>query len=364
MAENLQSMQGWGAWPSCSARSACADHQLITADRNTRRREGQRRPSSLVRRATPGAPQALLGGSPHGPAAGPGGHWTVMPTPTDHRPLHHSGAWVVQTQIALAVSLGGLGIGVAYLPVGPWPRAFLALAVLFTVSSSFSLAKTLRDQHESRPRRGPGGRGQARAPADRARPLPGPGLTQDGFLRGLTLRTGWRRPRTRRHPSERLPGRGADGVRGRVPPAERRRRSARGPTRPSRSGATSPRRARPGLPPDLTGPSTARWTARSTGPATARWDRSLERPVAPERPMDCPGAVSCRAVAATASGNVIAAAAAGQGADRRGGRGGREGRRPGGHGGPASPTWAATWPGRSRASASASASARSAATRA
>jgi hypothetical protein len=73
-----------------------------------------------------------------------------MATSNDHRPVHHSGAWVLQTQIAFAASLGGLSIGIAYLPVGPWPRAFLALAVLFTVSSSFSLAKTLRDQHESR----------------------------------------------------------------------------------------------------------------------------------------------------------------------------------------------------------------------
>ncbi len=64
-------------------------------------------------------------------------------------PMNHSAAWVFQTQMAFAVSLGSLGIGIAYLPVGPWERAFLALAALFTVSSAISLSKTLRDQHEA-----------------------------------------------------------------------------------------------------------------------------------------------------------------------------------------------------------------------
>ena len=67
-----------------------------------------------------------------------------------HMPANHSAAWVFQTQAAFAVSLGSLGLGIAYLPVGPWERAFLALAALFSVSSAISLSKTLRDQHEAR----------------------------------------------------------------------------------------------------------------------------------------------------------------------------------------------------------------------
>jgi hypothetical protein len=67
-----------------------------------------------------------------------------------HVPTNHSAAWVFQTQAAFAVSLASLGLGIAYLPVGPWERAFLALAALFSVSSSISLSKTLRDQHEAR----------------------------------------------------------------------------------------------------------------------------------------------------------------------------------------------------------------------
>ena len=67
-----------------------------------------------------------------------------------HVPTNHSAAWVFQTQAAFAVSLAALGLGIAYLPVGPWERAFLALAALFSVSSAISLSKTLRDQHEAR----------------------------------------------------------------------------------------------------------------------------------------------------------------------------------------------------------------------
>jgi hypothetical protein len=48
--------------------------------------------------------------------------------------------------IASAVTLAGIG----YLPVDTWMRGFLLMGVLFVVGSCFSLAKTLRDDHEAR----------------------------------------------------------------------------------------------------------------------------------------------------------------------------------------------------------------------
>ena len=62
----------------------------------------------------------------------------------------HSAAWVTQTYISFAVSLVALGIGIAYLPVDDWVRAFLGVPALYAVTSSISLSKTLRDQHEAR----------------------------------------------------------------------------------------------------------------------------------------------------------------------------------------------------------------------
>lgn len=57
-------------------------------------------------------------------------------------------AFFAQAAIAFGVSLLAVAIGVVWLPVGPWERGFLALGVLFLVSSSFTLAKCVRDRQE------------------------------------------------------------------------------------------------------------------------------------------------------------------------------------------------------------------------
>ena len=59
-----------------------------------------------------------------------------------------STAFYAQAVISFAVSLGAVGLGVAYLPVDSWVRAFLALGLLFTVTSAFTLAKCIRDRQE------------------------------------------------------------------------------------------------------------------------------------------------------------------------------------------------------------------------
>ena len=72
-----------------------------------------------------------------------------MPTTPEPAPIHSAG-WITQTYVSFAVSLSALGTGIAYLPVDAWERAFLGVAALYAVTSSISLAKTVRDQHESR----------------------------------------------------------------------------------------------------------------------------------------------------------------------------------------------------------------------
>jgi hypothetical protein len=59
-------------------------------------------------------------------------------------------AWVFQVWASFVLATTATGIGIYYLPVDPWLRAFLAMGLLFSVGSSFSLAKTLRDNHEAR----------------------------------------------------------------------------------------------------------------------------------------------------------------------------------------------------------------------
>jgi len=58
-------------------------------------------------------------------------------------------AFYAQAGISFAVAVVAMGFGVAYLPVGPWVRAFLALGALFLVTSTFTLAKCVRDAQET-----------------------------------------------------------------------------------------------------------------------------------------------------------------------------------------------------------------------
>jgi hypothetical protein len=62
----------------------------------------------------------------------------------------HSPAWVAQVWISFASSCGVTAMGIWFLPVDPWVKAFMGMGLLFSVGSSISLAKTLRDVHESR----------------------------------------------------------------------------------------------------------------------------------------------------------------------------------------------------------------------
>lgn len=57
-------------------------------------------------------------------------------------------AFYLQAVVSFGLSLVAVGLGVAYMPLGPWERGFMALGVLFLVSSSFTLAKCVRDRQE------------------------------------------------------------------------------------------------------------------------------------------------------------------------------------------------------------------------
>lgn len=63
-------------------------------------------------------------------------------------------AYIAQAAIAFGVSLFGAGVGIFYLPLDPWQRGFLGMTVLFLVTSTFTLAKVVRDKHEADSLRG------------------------------------------------------------------------------------------------------------------------------------------------------------------------------------------------------------------
>ena len=57
-------------------------------------------------------------------------------------------AFYVQAAISFGVSLSVTVIGIGYLADSRWVRAFLGLGVLYIVTSSFTLAKCIRDRQE------------------------------------------------------------------------------------------------------------------------------------------------------------------------------------------------------------------------
>jgi hypothetical protein len=58
-------------------------------------------------------------------------------------------AFFVQSVISFGAAVTAVGIAVVYLPVDPWVRAFWAVGLLYLVTSTFTLAKVVRDRQES-----------------------------------------------------------------------------------------------------------------------------------------------------------------------------------------------------------------------
>ncbi|MBA2663045.1 MAG: hypothetical protein H0U74_12175 [Bradymonadaceae bacterium] len=59
-------------------------------------------------------------------------------------------AWIFQVWASFVLAASTTMVGIFYMPVEPWVKAFLAMGMLFTMGSSFTLAKTIRDNHEAR----------------------------------------------------------------------------------------------------------------------------------------------------------------------------------------------------------------------
>ncbi len=69
-----------------------------------------------------------------------------MSTPTASKT---TSAFYVQAGISFGIALLTMVFAVFYLPVDPWIRAFLALGTMFLTTSTFTLAKCVRDAQES-----------------------------------------------------------------------------------------------------------------------------------------------------------------------------------------------------------------------
>jgi hypothetical protein len=64
-------------------------------------------------------------------------------------PHTHTSAWIFQTWASFIVATSATTIGILYLPVDHWIKGYLGMGMLFSIGSTISLSKTVRDVHES-----------------------------------------------------------------------------------------------------------------------------------------------------------------------------------------------------------------------
>ncbi|MEM9884304.1 MAG: YiaA/YiaB family inner membrane protein [Bacteroidota bacterium] len=62
---------------------------------------------------------------------------------------HNSKSFYTMSWIAFVISLGGMLAGIVYMEGTFALKGFLAMSYLFSVSACFTLAKVIRDKHES-----------------------------------------------------------------------------------------------------------------------------------------------------------------------------------------------------------------------
>ncbi|MFG2880764.1 YiaA/YiaB family inner membrane protein [Streptomyces sp. NPDC048297] len=60
-----------------------------------------------------------------------------------------TGAFYGQAVASFAVAMSATAIGIYQLDTNAWVRSFLAIAVLYLVTSAFTLAKVIRDRQEA-----------------------------------------------------------------------------------------------------------------------------------------------------------------------------------------------------------------------
>ncbi|WP_433167556.1 YiaA/YiaB family inner membrane protein [Kribbella sp. CA-247076] len=57
-------------------------------------------------------------------------------------------AYYVQAIISFAIALTAMSLALIYLPASGWIRAFLAIGLLYVVTSTITLSKVIRDRQE------------------------------------------------------------------------------------------------------------------------------------------------------------------------------------------------------------------------
>lgn len=66
-------------------------------------------------------------------------------------PPAHTNAWILQTWLSFVLAIAATFAGILYMPgQDTWVKGYLMMGMLFSVGSTISLSKTLRDLEESK----------------------------------------------------------------------------------------------------------------------------------------------------------------------------------------------------------------------
>jgi hypothetical protein len=71
----------------------------------------------------------------------------ASPLPTSSA---NSGGWVAFTYIQFGFALFMTGLGIWAMPIELMAKGYILMAMVFTVGATFTLAKTIRDEHEAK----------------------------------------------------------------------------------------------------------------------------------------------------------------------------------------------------------------------
>lgn len=71
-------------------------------------------------------------------------------SPMAQAQTQNTGAWLTFTYASFAASVFMMGLGLWAMPADLWIKGYLMMASVYMLGSSFTLAKTVRDEHESK----------------------------------------------------------------------------------------------------------------------------------------------------------------------------------------------------------------------
>lgn len=62
----------------------------------------------------------------------------------------NSPSWLVFVKTCFVSSVAAMGLGIFFMPADLWVKGYMAMGTLFIVGSTFTLAKTVRDEFEAK----------------------------------------------------------------------------------------------------------------------------------------------------------------------------------------------------------------------